>query len=92
MSDQIPVYQPSAERPRYAVRTDMPDATRALGFVAWVDDAQHPDDPWAGASCCWCQDLADAERIAAGLNRDEMFRRRLRFVIIDEVVGRIAAA
>lgn len=90
MSDQIPVYQPTAgsPTPRYTVRTDIPRSARAFGIVAWVLDAQHPDDP-EGASCCWCMDLADAKRIAAGLNRDEAFRERLRFVIIDEVVGAI---
>jgi hypothetical protein len=73
--------------PRYTVRTDMPEATQALGFVACVDDARHPDDPRDGASCCWCQDLDDAERIADGLNRDELFRERLRDLIVEGAVG-----
>lgn len=77
-SDQIRTAGSPA--PRYTVRM------RPAGLVvfpAWVHDARHPDDP-AGAPCCWCQDIRDAERIAAGLNRDEMYRATLGFLIVDE--------
>ena len=57
--------------PRFAVRTgSIPKELSRLGFVAWVDDAQHPDGTEGGASCAFCQDMRDAERIAAMLNRN----------------------
>ena len=86
--------QPTAETPatRYTVRRDMP-AEMLVHFRAWVRDAQHPDEPDdTAAPCAWCPSLADAERIAAGLNRDEMVRERLRFLIIDGVTGSIERA
>jgi hypothetical protein len=52
----------------FTVRTEIPKALRDQGFVAWVHDARHPDDPDSGASMSWHQDLADAERVAAALN------------------------
>jgi hypothetical protein len=56
---------------RYTVRTDIPPLLRAHGFVAWIHDARHPDDPVAaeGASMSWHQDATDAQRTADALNR-----------------------
>jgi len=77
--------QPTAETPapRYTVRQGVHSYYRTA-----VHDAQRLDGP-DGAPCCWCHTVADAERIATGLNRDELFRKALRFLIIDEVVGPI---
>lgn len=89
LSDQIPVYRttPAIPTPRYTVRRDMP-AEMLVHFRAWVHDAKHRDDPHAGAPCCWCENLADALRIEEALNRDELFRARLRNLIVDEALDR----
>ncbi len=68
-----------APAPRFTVRTDaIPRDLAQLGFVAWIDDAQHPDGTEDGASCAWFQDIRDAWRVAEVLNRNERFRERLR--------------
>jgi len=75
--------------PRYTVRTArIPEQLRVRFFVAWINDANHPDDP-EGASVSWHMQLEDAERVCGALNRDEVFRARLRAEITDEVVGAI---
>jgi hypothetical protein len=81
LSDPIPVYQPTAVTPRYTVRTEA-SALASLGFVAWVHDAQAgPHAP--NGLACWCGAVADAERIAAALNRDECFRERARTTFVE---------
>ncbi len=65
--------------PRYTVRADIiPAALADLGFVAWIDDTKHPDGSVGGASCSWHQDIRDAERICATLNKMAAYRARLR--------------
>jgi hypothetical protein len=52
----------------FTVKTDIPNTMRALGFVAYVEDANHPDG--GPLSLSWHQSLLDAERVAEALNRD----------------------
>ena len=78
MSHQIP--RPNCRTAaRYTVHTDkIPRAFRDRGIDAWVDDAQHPDDPWSGASISWHQSIEDAQRVCDALNAMENWQRRLR--------------
>lgn len=55
--------------PRYTVRTDnIPAQLKVRFFVAWVNDAQHPDDPDNGASISWHMSYEDARDVCAALN------------------------
>lgn len=62
---------------RYTVKTDIPIAFKAQGIVAWIHDAQHPDDPSEGASCGWYQDRQDAVRVCRALNAEPALYRAL---------------
>jgi hypothetical protein len=54
---------------RYTVRTDkIPEQLRVRFFVAWINDANHPDDPDEGASISWHMSLDDAGRVCDLLN------------------------
>ena len=53
---------------RYSVRTDVPMQLREHGFVAYVHDAKHRDDPEDGASVSWHSSVEDAERVMGALN------------------------
>jgi hypothetical protein len=70
---------------RYTVRTDIiPRGLKERGFIAWIHDADHPDDIKLGASCAWCAASGDAERIAAALNRDAAVARALHRMLGEE--------
>jgi hypothetical protein len=52
---------------RYTVKTDVPRQLRDRGFVAYVEDAEHPDGSGA-ASCGWFLSLLDADRARDAMN------------------------
>ena len=55
--------------PRFTVKTDIPWFLRDRGFVAYVADACHPDDPAAGPlSLSWHLSDADAQRVCEALD------------------------
>jgi hypothetical protein len=84
--------EPIQPAPRYTVRTEgLSDEMSEFGLRACVIDARHPDYYGAPgpASCAWCDRVSDAERIAAALNRDELFRHALRAMLTDTIVGQI---
>lgn len=61
---------------RYTVKTDsIPPKFAALGFAAWICDAEHPDGE--SASCSWHQDEADAWRVCRALNAEPKLYRAL---------------
>ena len=61
-------------RNRYQIKQDIPEALRNLGFVAYVTDDQHPDDPTGGPlSMSWHQSLADAQRTAKAMEHSYPF-------------------
>lgn len=63
---------------RYTVRTDgIPVVLKDRCFVAWIHDAQHPDDPVEGCSCGWYQDWSDADRVCRALNAEPTLYRVL---------------
>jgi hypothetical protein len=53
---------------RFIVKYDVPSPLKDRGFVAYVHDAHHPDDPAQGASVSWHLIREDARRTAAALN------------------------
>ena len=53
--------------PRFQIVTRMPRQMRDLGFVAYVEDAQHPDG--GPCSMSWHLSLQDAYRTVKALNR-----------------------
>ncbi len=57
---------------RYRVVTRVPRHMRDLGFVAYVEDAAHPNGD--ALSMSWHQSVDDADRVAACLNWRELAR------------------
>lgn len=55
---------------RYQVVAKVPPRLRDLGFVAYVEDAQHPDG--AARSMSWHLSVMDADRVAACMNWREL--------------------
>jgi hypothetical protein len=64
--------------PRYTVRTDKISQRFRIGLDAWINDADHPDDPQHGASISWHQSVDDARRVCDALNAMENWARALR--------------
>lgn len=54
---------------RYRVNTTVPAQLRERGFVAYVEDAQHPDGS-GPASMSWHLSVMDADRVAYAMNRN----------------------
>lgn len=52
---------------RYRVVTQVPPQLRDRGFVAYVEDAEHPDG--APCSMSWHLSTNDADRVANAMNR-----------------------
>jgi hypothetical protein len=57
-------------RLRYRVMTQVPRNLRDLGFVAYVEDSNHPDG--GALSMSWHQSLGDADRVAVCMNLREL--------------------
>lgn len=58
--------------PRYTVRMDAGGHVGRALLVAWVKDNDHPNGATGDGLVSWHRTVADAERIAAALNRDEL--------------------
>lgn len=53
---------------RYRVNTTVPTQLKDRGFVAYVEDAEHPDGS-GPASMSWHLSVMDADRVANAMNR-----------------------